>query len=86
MMTDERRNRIVAAVTVNVIILIAILVAVVVYQLAFINVQKNKKIDLRNRIEQLEDATQDKVDTLEHWQSEAGLEDLAYRFGFSYGK
>ena len=85
-MTDERRNRIVAAVTVNVILLIAILAAVVVYQIIQITVVKRNRDSIITRIEQLEKATQGERDSLDYWQSDAGLEDLAYEFGFVYGR
>ena len=85
-MADEKRNRIIAAVTVNVIILIFILAAVLVYQLVQISrVTRNKK-DIINQIEQLEQETDNMETNLGYWQSQAGLEDLAYQYGFVYGK
>ena len=85
-MTDEKRKRIIAAATVATILLIAILAFTVIYQLVFINAQKRKKIELKNKIEQLEQLTGDKRDTLDYFESDAGLEDLAYEFGFVYGR
>ena len=85
-MTDEKRNRIVAAVTVNVIILIFVLAAVLVYQLVQISRVSHNKKDIINQIEQLEQATDNMETNLGYWQSRAGLEDLAYQYGFVYGK
>ena len=85
-MTDEKRNRIVAAVTVNVILLIVILAAVVVYQIIQITVVKRNKQDIVDRIKYLQEETKKEEDSLDFWQSKTGLEDLAYRYGFVYGK
>ena len=85
-MTDEKRNRIIAAVTVNVILLIAILAAVVVYQIIQIKVVSAKRNDIITRIEQLQRDTEREQNSLDYWQSQDGLEDLAYEFGFAYGR
>ena len=85
-MTDEKRNRIIASVTVNVILLIAILAAVVVYQIIQIKVVSAKRNDIITRIEQLQRDTEREQNSLDYWQSQDGLEDLAYEFGFAYGR
>ena len=85
-MTDEKRNRIIAAVTVNVILLIAILAAVVIYQIIQIRIVSRNKNDMISRIERLRSETQKEEDTLDYWQSREGLEDLAYEYGFVYGR
>ena len=85
-MTDEKRNRMIVAVTINVILLIAILVAVCIYQL--VNIVSLKKVtrELREQIDYYTEQTENAERTLEYWQSEDGLRDLAYKFGFVYGK
>ena len=85
-MADEKRNRIIAAVTVNLIILIAILAAVIIYQVAQITIVKRNKKDISNKIERLQKLTETEETNLEYWQSQSGLEDLAYQYGFVYGK
>lgn len=85
-MDNEKRNRIIAAVTVNVILLMAVLAAVVVYQIIKIQVEKNHRDYLIKRIEQLEKDTDSEKENLDYWQSPEGLEDLAYEFGFVYGR
>ena len=85
-MTDEKRNRIIAAVTVNVILLIAILAAVVVYQIVQITVIKRNRDKIKADINWFIEHAVDENTSLEYWQSDAGLEDLAYKFGFVYGK
>lgn len=85
-MNNEKRNRIVAAVTVNVILLIAILAAVVVYQIINITIVKRNRDNLITQIKQLEQETNKEQKGLDHWQSFEGLEDLAYEYGFVYGR
>ena len=85
-MVDEKRNRIIAAVTVNLIILIAILAAVIIYQIVQITIVKRNKNDMTSKIERLQKLTQTEENNLEYWQSQSGLEDLAYQYGFVYGK
>ena len=85
-MTDEKRNRIIAAVTVNVILLIAILAAVVIYQIIQIKIVSRNKNDIVHRIEELQQLTEKEQNSLDYWQSQSGLEDLAYEYGFAYGR
>ena len=85
-MTDEKRNRIIAAVTVNVILLIAILAAVVIYQIIQIKIVSRNRNDILTKIEQLQQETEREQNSLDYWQSQDGLEDLAYEFGFAYGR
>ena len=85
-MTDEKRNRIIAAVTVNGILLIAILAAVVIYQIVQITIVTRNKNDIVTQIEQLQKATEREQTSLDYWQSREGLEDLAYQFHFTYGR
>lgn len=85
-MTDEKRNRLIVAVTINVILLIVILAVVCIYQL--VNIVSLNKItkDLKGQIEYYEQQTEDAERTLEYYQSEEGLRDLAYKYGFVFGK
>ena len=85
-MTEEKRNRIIAAVTVNAILLIVILAAVVIYQVVQITVVRRNKNDMLTEIEQLKQATEREQTSLDYWQSREGLEDLAYQYHFSYGR
>lgn len=85
-MTDEKRNRIIAAVTVNVIILIAVLAAVIIYQIVQIKIVSRNRQDIINQIEYLQEQTKINQDTLEYYKSVEGLYDLAYNFGWVFGK
>lgn len=85
-MTEEKRNRLIAAVTVNVILLIVILAAVCIYQLVEIVSLKNMKEDINERINNYQTETEKNEKTLEYYQSEEGLLDKAYEYGFVFGK
>lgn len=85
-MTEEKRNRLIAAVTVNVILLIVILAAVCIYQLVEIVSLKNMKEDINERINNYQTETEKNEKTLEYYQSEEGLLDKAYEYGYVFGK
>ena len=85
-MTEEKRNRLIVAATINVILLIAILVAVCIYQLVNIVSLKNVTNGLKEQIKYYETQTDNAERTLEYYKSEEGLRDLAYKYGFVFGK
>lgn len=78
-MKDEKRNRIFAAVTVNVILLVVILAAVVIYQLAVIIDATRKKEQIQTEIARLEQEINDKKGELDFYQSLELLEDEQYK-------
>ena len=84
-MTDEKRNRIIAAVTVNVILLIAVLAAVIIYQLIFIKIASRERDDLKTQIKSYEDKIDKDNKTYEYYTTYDGLVDLAYQYGFVFG-
>ena len=85
-MSEEKRNRILAAVTVNVILLIAILASVCIYQLVvMVNLNKMKN-DLEDSILYYETMTDKNKSTLDYYKTEEGLLDKAYEYGFVMGK
>lgn len=85
-MTDEKRNRMIVAVTINVILLIVILAAVCIYQL--VNIVSLKKVtrELKEQIGYYNEQIDNAERTLDYYQSEEGLRDLAYKYGFVFGK
>lgn len=85
-MTEEKRNRLVAAVTVNVILLIVILAAVCIYQLVEIVTLNNLKKDINAKIDTYQTETNKNSQTLDYYKSEEGLLDKAYEYGFVFGK
>ncbi len=85
-MTEEKRNRIIAAVTVNVILLIAILAAVIIYQIIEIKIVSRNREEIIKKIEYLQNETDKTENTLDYYQSYEGLLELAYKYGFVFGK
>ena len=85
-MTEEKRNRLVAAVTVNVILLVVILAAVCIYQLVHMITLKNLKSELNDKINYYEQQTDTNEKTLEYYKTEDALYDLALKYGWVSGK
>lgn len=84
-MNEEKRNRIAAAITVNVLLLIVILAAVVIYQLMSISAMRNQTLAIKSEINRLQTEIEQDESTLEHWKSDKYLFDKAYEFGFRNG-
>ena len=78
-MKDEKRNRIFAAVTVNVILLICILAAVVIYLLAVIIDATRQKAQIQAEITQLEEDIKNAQGELDFYQSLELLSDEQYK-------
>lgn len=83
-MTQEKANKIVAAVTVNAVLLVVILVAVVIYQLVVISVIEKKRSDLLRKIEYYNSLIESGQSDLEYLQSEQYLRDLALEYGYRF--
>lgn len=81
-MSEEKRNRLAAAITVNVILLIAILAIVVICQMAAISHKKAEQARLVAEIEQYEKAKEAGEDELEYLKSEEYLYDLLIKRGY----
>ncbi len=69
-MGEEKRNRIIAAVTVNVVILIFIIIAVIISQIVEICGKKAYLNDLYEQKAQLEQKLQESQDFLDRYQTE----------------
>lgn len=81
-MDGEKRNRIAAAITVNVILLIVILCAVVLYQVVYLsraNAERNRLIEEIKQVKQEITQTEDEIDRL---NSEFYLREKAYELGY----
>ncbi len=63
----------------------AILVAVVIYQLVDLTVISRRKNDIKKQIEYYRTETEKNEKTLEYYQSYDGLLDKAYQYGFVFG-
>ncbi len=83
-MTEEKRARLMAAVTVNVILLIAILAAVLVYQLVVLTTLRSERKRITGEIERYEQMVQESDDYLERLQSEEYLRDKLIEYGWHY--
>lgn len=69
-MGEEKRNRIIAAVTVNVVILIFIIIAVIISQIVEICGKKAYLNDLTEQCNQLEQQVEEREDFLERYQAD----------------
>ena len=83
-MNESKRNKMVAAVTVNVIILITVLVAVVVYQLVNICVLTNRRDKLQAEYNTIEDKINGMEKNLEYYKSDSYLLDKAFELGYVF--
>lgn len=83
-MTQEKRNRIVAAVTVNAVLLLVILMSVLIYQLTTIVALANRKKDIQNQIQEYERQIEDSEDKLDEYRTEEWLKNKAYEYGFIF--
>ncbi len=82
-MTQEKRNRIISAVTVNAVILIFILAAVAIYQIVDMTVISRRYKNLKA---QYTEYTDNINATLDYYKSAEGLLDKAYEFGWVFQK
>lgn len=85
-MTEDKKNRLVAACTVAAILLVVILLAVLVYQLVEIAVLTNRREKMEKDIEVLQEETERAETTLDYFKSYEGLLDKAYEYGFVFDK
>ena len=65
-MSEEKRNKIIAAVTVNAVLLVVIIIAVIIAQIVHISVLNNRKTQLTNQYNQLVEQLKTTEDTLEY--------------------
>ena len=83
-MTEEKRNRILAALTVNAVLLFVILIIVWIYQLITIVVLINRKADIEKQITQYKQQINNAQSKLEEYQTEEWLRNKAYEYGFVF--
>ncbi len=79
-----KKNRIAAAITVNAILLIIILAAVIIYQLSAIIFVKNQVEGTKSEIARYEQLLQDKKHDLDYLQTEQGLLNLLFQQGYYF--
>lgn len=83
-MDEQKRNRLMAALTVNVILLIVILAAVVIYQIVGIALASARERQLRAELEQYKQLVEQRKDDLQYLESEQYLLELALKQGWTY--
>ncbi len=84
-MTEEKRNRLTAAITVAAILLIVVLAAVIIYQLIDIAILTDRRDEIKSQINDYEKKIENADTSLEYYQSRDYLLDKALEFGFVYG-
>ena len=85
-MAEEKRNRIIAAITVNIILLIAVFAIICIYQMVEIATINKLKKDMQNQIDYYNAQIKIDEDTLNYYKSEDGLLDKAYEWGFKHAR
>ena len=83
-MTEEKRNRLVAAATATAILFIVILVAIVIYQLAIISSAKKQKQRIEQEILQYQQLTEKEEKSLEDLQSLWYLQEKLLEYGYHF--
>ena len=83
-MNESKRNKLIAAVTVNVVILIAVLVAVVIYQLVNICVLTKRRDRLQAEVTTINKEIENMEVSLEYYKSKDYLMDKALELGYVF--
>jgi cell division protein FtsI/penicillin-binding protein 2 len=80
---EKKHNRIVAAVTVNAVLLIVIIFAVIIYQIVEISILSARKKELTEEYNRLSQEYEQCVDNLEKLDLEDQLYNLAIQLGYT---
>jgi cell division protein FtsI/penicillin-binding protein 2 len=80
---EEKRNRIIAAATVNAVLLIVIIFAVIIYQIVEISILSARKKELTEEYNRLQQEYEQCVDNLEKLDLEDQLYILALQLGYT---
>ncbi len=83
-MTDAegKKNRLVAAITVAAVILIAIFIAVIIYQMVELVVINNRKKELEAQITELQEQIESSQNDLDYLYSEEFLHEYLMDYGY----
>ena len=85
-MTQEKRNRIISAVTVNAVILIFILAAVAIYQIVDMTVISRRYKNLKAQYTEYTEKPDNINATLDYYTAAEGLVEKAYAVGWVFQK
>ena len=83
---EQRRIRMAAAITVNVILLIAILTAVIIYQLIAIGLGNGQRKALEKELNEYEQLVEQEQKNLDYLKSEQFLLDKAFELEYHFPK
>ena len=81
-MNVEKKNRLAAAITVAVILFVAILVVVLICQVSALVNKNNEKLRLQQEIRMYEEAIKNAEDELEYLKSQQYLYDLLIQYNY----
>ncbi len=84
-MSEEKRNRLLAALAVNVVLLVAILFAVAVYQFVQIGILGSRKAHLETQLETYEQLIEEGSQTLEDLENGTNGADALFEAILFYG-
>lgn len=79
---NEKKNRLAAAITLNVVLLFVILTVVIICQVAALVNKNNERQRLQNEIKMYENAIEKDTDQLEYLKSEQYKIDLLINYGY----
>jgi Tfp pilus assembly protein PilN len=79
---EQKRNRIIAAITVNAVLLIVIIVAVIIYQIVEISILSSRKKALLEEYTRLSQQLEESEDFLEREDLEDQLYIIAFQLGY----
>ncbi|MCD8295282.1 MAG: hypothetical protein LUE27_08585 [Clostridia bacterium] len=82
--TEDKKNRLVVAITVAAVVLIVIFIAVVIYQMVEMVVIKNRKQDLQDQIDYYTEQIDKAESDLDYLQSEEFLKEYLLKNGYDW--
>lgn len=83
-MKEDRHNRLVAAITINAVLLIAVLAAILIYQLVNIGLLTARRNKMKSELETYNQKIESTDRSLEYYKSKDYLLDKSYEYGFVY--
>lgn len=84
-MGEEKRNRITAAITVNAVLLVIIIVAILIAQIVQISVLKRRKRELLEEYYSIQAELDEKQDVLDRYDSDAEYREWLTKYLQMYG-
>ncbi|MCD8285709.1 MAG: hypothetical protein LUD50_00560 [Clostridia bacterium] len=82
--TEDKKNRLIVAITVAAVVLIVIFIAVIIYQMVEMVYIKNRKKDIQDQIDYYQEQIDNSEDELEILQSEEYLKEYLMKQGYGW--